>query len=119
MSYQQVQGKDRAWREALMRNLATDLILHEKLTITEARAKELRRHVEKLITLAKRNDLHARRQAAKILRNVKVSENEDVLQKLFNKIGPRYKERNGGYTRILKLNNRRGDNALKVIIALV
>ncbi len=119
MSYQQVQGKDTAWRTALMRNLATELIVHEKLTITEARAKELRRHVERLITLAKRNDLHARRQALKVLRNVKVSDTEDVLQKLFNKIGPRYKDRNGGYTRIIKLDNRRGDNALKVIIALV
>ncbi|WP_381415338.1 50S ribosomal protein L17 [Spiroplasma endosymbiont of Anurida maritima] len=120
MSYQQKRGKNTSWRNGLMRNLATELIIHEKLQITETRAKELRRHVEKLITLGKRGDLHARRRAASFLRNITVkNEKAAALQKLFGPLAKQYSKRNGGYTRILKLDNRRGDNAPVVIIALV
>lgn len=119
MSYIQKQGKNTAWRVALMRNLTTELIISEKLEITETRAKELRKHFDNMITLAKRGDLHARRQAAAWLRNTNASEKETALQKLFDNLGKRFKTRNGGYTRILKLDNRRGDNAPMCIIELV
>lgn len=119
MSYIQKRGKNTSWRQGLMRNLSTELIISEKLEITETRAKELRSHVEKLITLAKRQDLHARRQAASFLRNIDASKDQTALQKLFSAIAKRYMDRNGGYTRILKLDNRRGDNAPMVIIELV
>lgn len=121
MSFIQKRGKNTSWRQGLMRNLATELIAHsdERLLLTEKRAKELRVIVEKLITLAKRQDLHARRQAKAILRNTNVSETETVLQKLFTTIAKRYKNRNGGYTRILKTDNRQGDNAPMVYIELV
>jgi len=119
MSYIQKRGKNTAWREAMMRNLTTELIVKERLEVTEARAKELRKHFDHMITLAKREDLHARRQAASWLRDVEVSSKEDALQKLFNDLGKRYATRDGGYTRILKLDNRRGDNAPMVIIELV
>jgi large subunit ribosomal protein L17 len=119
MSYIQKQGKNTAWRVALMRNLTTELIISERLEITETRAKELRRHFDHMVTLAKRGDLHARRQAAAWLRNIDVNEKETALQKLFTEIAKKYKKREGGYTRILKLDNRRGDNAPMVIIELV
>ncbi|WP_338983292.1 50S ribosomal protein L17 [Spiroplasma endosymbiont of Othius punctulatus] len=119
MSYIQKQGKNTAWRVALMRNLTTELIVKERLEITETRAKELRVHFDKMVTLAKRGDLHARRQAAAWLRDIDASDKETALQKLFTKVAKKYKDRNGGYTRILKLDNRKGDNAPIVIIELV
>ncbi len=119
MSYIQKRGKNTAWKESLMRNLASELIIHEKLELTETRAKELRRHLDKLVTLAKRQDLHSRRQAISILRNIKDSEKKSVLNKLFSTLAMRYKNRNGGYTRILKIENRKGDNAPMAIIELV
>ncbi|WP_031542163.1 50S ribosomal protein L17 [Mesoplasma photuris] len=119
MSYIQKRGKNTTWRKALMRNLTTELIISERLEITEARAKELRTHIDHMITLAKRGDLHARRQAASWLRNIEISDKENALQKLFTDIAKRYETRNGGYTRILKLDNRKGDNAPIVIIELV
>ncbi|WP_342268754.1 50S ribosomal protein L17 [Spiroplasma endosymbiont of Aspidapion aeneum] len=119
MSFIQKQGKNTAWREALMRNLTTELIINERLEITEKRAKELRKHLDKMITLAKRQDLHARRQAITWLRNTNVNNKETALQKLFNELATRFKKRDGGYTRILKLDNRRGDNAPMCIIELV
>ena len=109
-------------RKAMLRDLATDLIINERITTTEARAKELRRSVEKLITLGKRGDLHARRQAAAVLRQkqVNVEDNQTTaLQKLFSDIAPRYKDRNGGYTRIIKTAPRRGDAARMAVIELV
>ncbi len=114
-------GRTADHRKALFRNLATDLIRHEKIETTEMKAKELRSVVDELITLAKRNDLHARRQAAAFIRDVNVSEDEKqtVLQKLFDVVGPKYANRNGGYTRVIKTYNRRGDNAPMAIIALV
>jgi len=89
------------------------LFQHERITTTTARAKELRPYVERLITLAKRGDLHARRLAARQIAD------RDVLGKLFDDIAPRYAERPGGYTRILKLGNRKGDAAEMALIELV
>lgn len=106
-------------RMALLRNLATDLIIHERLETTEAKAKDLRSVVEKMITLGKRGDLHARRQAESFLYKKDASETEDAVQKLFNDIATRYEDRQGGYTRVLKLGPRRGDGSKMAIIELV
>jgi len=100
-------------RRAVLRNLATSLFEHERITTTTAKAKELRPYAERLITLAKRGDLHARRLAGRRIAD------RDVLGKLFDDIGPRYSERPGGYTRILKLGNRKGDAAEMALIELV
>ncbi|MEB3752679.1 MULTISPECIES: 50S ribosomal protein L17 [Geobacillus] len=120
MSYRKL-GRTTSQRKALLRDLATDLIINERIETTEARAKELRSVMEKMITLGKRGDLHARRQAAAFIRKeVANSETgQDALQKLFSDIAPRYQDRQGGYTRILKLGPRRGDGAPMVIIELV
>jgi large subunit ribosomal protein L17 len=106
-------GKPTDQRKAMLRNLVTDLLREERITTTVTRAKETRRIAEKMITLGKRGDLHARRQALAYIYD------EDVVQKLFDKIAPRYEERNGGYTRILKLGQRRGDAAEEVFLELV
>ncbi|ADC49797.1 MULTISPECIES: 50S ribosomal protein L17 [Alkalihalophilus] len=114
-------GRDSAGRKALFRDLATDLIINERIETTEAKAKELRSIVEKMITLGKRGDLHARRQAAAFIRREVANEetNEDAIQKLFSEIATRYEDRQGGYTRILKVGPRRGDGAPMAIIELV
>lgn len=120
MSYRKL-GRTSSQRKAMLRDLATDLIISERIETTEARAKELRSVVEKMITLGKRGDLHARRQAGSFIRNevANAETNQDALQKLFADIAPRYAERQGGYTRIMKLGPRRGDGAPMVIIELV
>lgn len=126
MSYRKL-GRTSSQRKAMLRDLTTDLIINERIITTEARAKEIRKTTEKMITLGKRGDLHARRQAAAFVRNevADIREEDDAvivqstLQKLFSDIAPRYAERNGGYTRILKTAPRRGDGALMVIIELV
>ncbi|WP_040203272.1 50S ribosomal protein L17 [Neobacillus jeddahensis] len=120
MAYRKL-GRTSAQRKAMLRDLTTDLIINERIETTETRAKELRSTVEKMITLGKRGDLHARRQAASYIRNeVANAENgQDAVQKLFADIAPRYQERQGGYTRIMKLGPRRGDGAPMVIIELV
>jgi large subunit ribosomal protein L17 len=97
----------------MMRNMVTSFLSHERITTTDAKAKELRSLAEKMITLGKRGDLHAMRQAAAVIRDKK------VVTKLFTAVAPRYKERNGGYTRIIKLGIRPGDNAPLSIIELV
>lgn len=112
-------GRTTDARLALLRNLASDLIVHERLETTEAKAKELRSTVEKMITLGKRGDLHARRQAASFLYKKEANETEDVIQKLFNDLASRYEDRQGGYTRVLKLGPRKGDGAKMAIIELV
>ncbi|WP_100012671.1 50S ribosomal protein L17 [Lentibacillus sediminis] len=112
-------GRTTDARMALLRNLASDLIIHERLETTEAKAKELKSVVEKMITLGKRGDLHARRQAASFLYNQEANEDESVLQKLFGDVATRYEERQGGYTRVLKLGERQGDGAKMAIIELV
>lgn len=126
MGYRKL-GRTSSQRKAMLRDLTTDLIIHERIQTTETRAKELRKVVEKMITLGKRGDLHARRQAAEyIRRETVVVENEEgeeatvyALQKLFDTVGPRYADRQGGYTRIMKMGPRRGDGAPVVIIELV
>ena len=100
-------------RRALLRNMATSLFRHERITTTTARAKELRPYAERLITLARRGDLHARRLAGRRIAD------REILGKLFDEIGPRYSERPGGYTRILKLGSRQGDAADMALIELV
>ncbi|MBM7601772.1 large subunit ribosomal protein L17 [Virgibacillus halotolerans] len=112
-------GRTTDTRMALLRNLASDLIIHERIETTEAKAKELKSVVDKMITLGKRGDLHARRQAAAFLYNQEANENENVVQKLFNDVAARYEERQGGYTRVLKLGARQGDGAKMAIIELV
>jgi large subunit ribosomal protein L17 len=101
-------------RKALFMNLARELIDHERIKTTEAKAKAARPEIEKLITLAKRGDLHARRQALASL-----GQDKFVVHKLFDEIAPRYEDRNGGYTRILKLGPRRSDATEMVFLELV
>ncbi|MCA0989415.1 MULTISPECIES: 50S ribosomal protein L17 [Bacillales] len=120
MAYQKL-GRTSDTRKALFRDLVTDLIINERIETTESKAKELRSFIDKMITLGKRGDLHARRQAASFVRN-EIADKEsgqDALQKLFSDIATRYAERQGGYTRIRKLGPRRGDGAEMVIIELV
>jgi large subunit ribosomal protein L17 len=100
-------------RAATLRNLATSLFRHERIETTTAKAKELRPYAERLITLARRGDVHARRLAGRKIQD------RTVLGKLFDDIAPRYSERPGGYTRILKLGNRKGDAAEMSLIELV
>ena len=106
-------GRTSAHRTAMFANMSASLIKHEQIVTTLPKAKDLRPVVEKLITLGKRGDLHARRQAIAQMRD------ETQVQKLFATIGPRYKERNGGYIRILKAGFRYGDNAPLAVIELV
>lgn len=106
-------GRPKDARRALFRSLVTSLLDKEAIITTEAKASEVNAIAEKLITKAKRGDLHARRQAAAFLLD------EDVLKKLFDNIAPRYKDRPGGYTRIVKLGPRRGDAAPMVRLELV
>ena len=100
-------------RRAMLANLAASLIKHEQIVTTLPKAKDLRPVVEKLVTLGKRGDLHARRQAIAQMRDI------PMVKKLFEVIGPRYKERNGGYTRILKAGFRHGDAAAMAVIELI
>lgn len=117
MAYSKL-GRTSSQRKALLRDLTTDLIINERIQTTEQKAKELRPVVEKLITLGKRGDLHARRQVASFVRKENAGE-KDAIQKLFEDVAPRYAERQGGYTRIMKVGPRRGDGAEVVIIELV
>lgn len=106
-------SRTRSHRKATLRNLATSLFQHGRIETTTAKAKELRPFAERLITLARRGDLHSRRLAA-----TKIQDRQ-VLGKLFDDIAPRYAERPGGYTRVLKLGNRKGDAAEMSLIELV
>jgi len=106
-------GRTTAHRTAMFANMAASLIKHEQITTTLPKAKELRPFVEKLVTLAKRGGLHARRQAISRVRDI------DQVKKLFDTIGPRYKAREGGYIRVLKAGFRYGDNAAVAVIEFV
>jgi len=106
-------GRTTSHREAMFRNLVTSFLNHEKITTTDAKAKEIRSVAEKMITLGKRGDLHSLRQAASYIRE------KSVVTKLFSTIAPRYKDRSGGYTRIVKLGIRQGDAAPVSLIELV
>jgi large subunit ribosomal protein L17 len=106
-------GGSPAHQKAILANLATSLFEHGKITTTEAKARVLRPYAEKLITKAKRGDLHNRRQVMSVIRD------KTVVHVLFTEIGPRYEDRPGGYTRITKLGPRKGDNAPMAVIELV
>ena len=106
-------GRDTAHRLSMLKNLSKFLIDKEKITTTLTRAKELRKFVERIITLGKKGDLHHRRRTFGILRD------DSLVQKIFNVIAPKYKERPGGYTRIIRTSIRRGDNTKMAIIELV
>src|SRR5436309_2873906 len=106
-------GRNSSQRRALFRSLITELFRHERIRTTEAKAKAVRGDAEKLITLAKRGDVHARQLANRTLLD------KTVLKKLFETLGPRYEARAGGYTRILKLGPRNGDAAPMVLLELV
>jgi large subunit ribosomal protein L17 len=107
-------SRDAAHRRALMRNLSREVLEHERIRTTQAKAKAVKPEVEKLITLAKRGDLHARRQALSEL-----GQDKFVVHKLFEEVAPRYSERPGGYTRIVKLGPRRSDSTEMVFLELV
>ena len=107
-------GRDSAHRKSLLTNLSKEIIEHERIKTSQAKAKAAKPEIEKLITLAKRGDLHARRQALSSLRQDKFA-----VHKLFEEIAPRYQGRNGGYTRITKLGPRRSDSAEMVFLELV
>jgi large subunit ribosomal protein L17 len=106
-------GRPSGHRQLMYRNLVTSLLKHEKIITTEPKAKEIRPMAEKMITLGKRSGLHAYRQALAYITD------KDVTSKLFSELGPRYKERPGGYTRIVKLGPRLGDNAPMAAVELV
>ena len=106
-------GRNASHRKAMLANMVTSLLSEERVKTTHARARELRRSAEHMITFAKRGDLHARRQ---VLRTVA---DKGVVTKLFEELGPRYKGRNGGYTRIIKLGPRRGDGSFMSIVELL
>lgn len=106
-------GRTASHRKAMLSNMMTSLFAHERITTTQTRAKELKRTAERVITFAKQGDLHARRRVLRVI------EDKQVVAKLFDELGPRYKSRNGGYTRVVKLGPRRGDGAFMSIVELV
>jgi large subunit ribosomal protein L17 len=107
-------SRDSAHRKSLLMNLVKEVLEHERIKTSEAKAKAVKPEIEKLITLAKRGDLHARRQALSAL-----SQDKFAVYKLFEEVGPRYADRPGGYTRILKLGPRRSDATEMVYLELV
>lgn len=113
MAYRKL-GRETRIRRSILAGLTKDVIMHESVVTTEARAKEIRKFVEKMITYGKRGTLVSRRKALAFLHNDK-----DVTNKIFNELAKRYENRNGGYTRMIKLSERRGDDALEVRIELV
>ena len=113
MAYRKL-GRDNKHRRSMLANQTKDVIMNERITTTETRAKEVRKFVDKMITYGKNGSLVSRRQALAFLQN-----DTEAVKKLFDELAPRYKDRNGGYTRILKTEERRGDDALMVILELV
>ena len=113
MAYRKL-GRTNKHRRSMLANLTKDLIMNESIKTTEPRAKEVRKFVDKMITYGKDGSLVARRKALAFLHNDKA-----VVSKIFNELAPRYAERNGGYTRIIKLTERKGDDALTVRLELV
>ena len=106
--------------ESMLRNVVTDLIIHDSVKVTEAVARDVVKEADRLVTLTKKEDvMNAKRQANRFVRNIEVSEGVTATDKLFNVIGPKMKDRNGGYTRRLKLENRRGDDAPVVLVTWV
>ena len=113
MAYRKL-GRETRIRRSILAGLTKDVIMHESIVTTEARAKEVRKFVDKMITYGKKGTLVSRRKALAFLHNDK-----EVVSKVFNDLAKRYETRNGGYTRIIKLKERRGDDALEVRIELV
>ena len=113
MAYRKL-GRDNKHRRSMLANQTKDVIMNERIVTTETRAKEVRKFVDKMITYGKNGSLVSRRQALAFLQN-----DTAAVKKVFDELAPRYKDRNGGYTRILKTEERRGDNALMVILELV
>ena len=113
MAYRKL-GRDNKHRRSMLATLTKEVIKNEQITTTETRAKEVRKFVDKMITYGKKNDLVSRRKALAFLHNDKT-----VVDKVFNELAPRYAKRAGGYTQILKLDERKGDDALMVILKLV
>ena len=113
MAYRKL-GRDNKHRRSMLATMTKQVVTNESITTTETRAKEVRKFVEKMITNGKKGDLVSRRKALAFLHN-----DTEVVDKVFNDLAKRYENRNGGYTQILKLNERRGDDALMVILRLV
>ena len=113
MAYRKL-GRDNKHRRSMLATLTKQVIMNESITTTETRAKEVRKFVDKMITYGKKGDLVSRRKAYAFLHNDK-----DVVKKIFDELAPRYAKRDGGYTRILKIAERRGDGSLMVILELV
>ena len=113
MAYRKL-GRDNKHRRSMLSTLTKQVILNESITTTETRAKEVRKFVDKMITYGKKGDLVSRRKALAFMQNDK-----DATKKVFDDLAKRYAKRDGGYTRILKLDERRGDDALMVILELV
>ncbi|CDE08438.1 MAG TPA: 50S ribosomal protein L17 [Candidatus Faecenecus gallistercoris] len=113
MAYRKL-GRTTKHRRSMLANITIDLLMNESVVTTETRAKEVRKFAEKMITYGKKGDLISRRKAIAFLHN-----RDDVAKKVFDDLAVRYKDRNGGYTRILKMDERRGDDALMVTLKLV
>ncbi len=113
MAYRKL-GRVSKHRKSMLANLTIDLINNEKIETTETRAKEVRKFLDKMVTYGKKGDLVSRRKAIAFLHN-----DSEVVKKVFDDLAVRYKDRNGGYTRILKMTERKGDDALMVILELV
>ena len=113
MAYRKL-GIDNKHRRSMLATLTKQVIMNGSITTTETRAKEVRKAVDKMITYGKKGDLGSRRRALAFLHNDKA-----VVNKIFNELAPKYENRNGGYTRIIKKSERKGDNALEVILELV
>ena len=111
--------RNTSWRQGVIRSLVTDVIIHGRITTTQTRAKEVRKHVEKMITKGKMNTLASRRAAASYLRPVTTKDGVKADKYLFDTIAPKYKDRKGGYTRIIKLPARQGDSTKMAIVELV
>lgn len=115
----QIYSRDTKWRNGVMRSLVSELLAHGHIKTTLTRAKEVRRHAERMIQKAKNPTLANRRAVASYVRDIQVNEKQNVLKYLFDTIAPKYTKRNGGYTRIIKLPKRLGDNTRMAIIELV
>ena len=113
MAYRKL-GRDNKHRRSMLATMTKQVVMNESITTTDTRAKEVRKFVDKMITYGKKGDLVSRRKALAFLHNDK-----EVINKIFNDLAKRYEKRNGGYTQILKLGERRGDNALMVVLKLV
>lgn len=113
MAYRKL-GRDNQQRRSMLASLTKELIEHEKIVTTETRAKEVRKSFDKMVTYGKKGTLISRRLALAFLHN-----DEKCVKKVFDELAPRYKDRNGGYTRIIKMKERKGDNSLMVILELV